>query len=141
MKIPLPPELLSIEKWKAFRGKYPPSSNIEHIIIIVYKQDDYLKYFYVTSKVDKARKIAKNDRGSLVDNIDGRDWDVLDRESCIQCDWNHLYGTTENDLRKSYGKGEIDVLGKIPENIRISIVSAICSSKTFSDIEKKMYTV
>jgi len=130
MKIIFPSDLLDIERWKAFKGKYPPCSSIEHRIIIVYKHDGDLKYFYVTSKVEKARKFAMRDKGSL-----------LDKESCIQCDKNHLHSTNEDDLRKAYEEGGIEVLGEIPEGIRKSIVSAICASRTFSDIEKTMYTV
>lgn len=141
MQISLPPDLLSIEKWKAFKGKYPPGSNVEHRIIIVYKHDGILKYFYVTSKVEIARKVAKYDKGSLVDKINSGDWYALDRESCIQCDKKHLHDTTEDDLRKAYKEGGIQVLGEIPEGIRRLIISAVCASRTFSDIEKKTYTV
>jgi len=141
MKIIFPSNLLNIERWKAFKGKYPPSSNVEHKIIIVYKHDGDLKYFYVTSKVEKARKFAMRDKGSLVDKLDNRDWNVLDKESCIQCDKNHLHNTSEEDLRKAYEEGGIEVLGEIPEKIKKSIISAVCASITFSDIEKTMYTV
>jgi len=91
VKISLPKDLLNIEKWKAFKGKYPPGSAVEHRIIIVYKYEGILKYFYVTSQCEKARKIAKYDEGSLVDKLNHNDWDALDRESCIQCDSRHLY--------------------------------------------------
>jgi len=141
MKIPLPPDLFSIEKWKAFKGKYPPNSDVGHRIIIVYKHEGILKYFYVTSQCDKVRKRAKYDKGSLVDKLNNSDWDALDRESCIQCDSHHLHDLDENELRKSCTEGKTKVLGEIPKSIKISIISAICASKTFSDIEKKMYTV
>jgi len=141
MKISFPPDLLSIEKWKSFKGKYPPNSDVGHRIIIVYKYEGLLKYFYVTSQCDKARKRAKYDIGSLVDKLNSNDWSALDRESCIQCDSHHLHDLDENELRKSYAEGKIEVLGEIPEGVKRSIVSAICASKTFSDMEKKMYTV
>jgi len=141
MQISFPPNLLGIEKWKAFKGKYPPGSNVEHRIIIVYKHDGNLKYFYVTSKVETARNLAMHDKGSLVDKIDGSDWDALDKESCIQCDKKHLRNTSEDELRKAYKEGGIKVLGEIPEKIKKLIISAVCASITFSDIEKTLYTV
>lgn len=81
MQITFPDDLFSIEKWKAFKGKYPPGSDGEHRIIIVYKHAGDLKYFYVTSKVEAARERARYDKGSLVDKINNSDWDVLDKES------------------------------------------------------------
>jgi len=66
MPITLPDNLFSVEKWKAFKGKYPPGSNIEHRIIIVFKHNGVLKYFHVTSKVENACKAAKKDPKSLV---------------------------------------------------------------------------
>jgi len=75
MPIIFPDNLFKVEKWKAFKGKYPPGSDIDHRIIIVFKYGSILRYFYVTSQVEK------------------------------------------------------------------SIIFAICSSKTFTDKEKEMYTV
>jgi hypothetical protein len=34
MPITLPDNLFDIEKWKAFKGKYPPGSGMEHRIIL-----------------------------------------------------------------------------------------------------------
>ena len=141
MHIPFPPNLLSIEKWRAFKGKYPPGSDVEHRIIIVYKHDGIVKYFYVTSKVEKARMRAKYDIGSLVDKINSNHWDALTEESCIQCNKNHLYDTCEDDLRQAYKNGEIEVLGAVPEAIKKAIISAVCASKSFTDVEKKIYTI
>ncbi|MDR3001621.1 MAG: hypothetical protein LBU89_10180 [Fibromonadaceae bacterium] len=140
MRITFPDNLFNIEKWKAFRGKYPPGSDIDHRIIIVFKHDNILKYFYVTSQVDNARKMARNDLQSLV-CIKGDDWDELTKPSCIQCNKGNLFELSETEFRKNYAEGKVKVLGEIPESIRKSIVSAICSSKTFTDKEKAMYTV
>jgi len=52
-----------------------------------------------------------------------------------------LHDLDENELRKSYEEGKIEVLGEIPQSIKRSIISAICASKTFLEAEKKMYTV
>jgi hypothetical protein len=140
MHITLPNNLFSVEKWKAFKGRYPPGSDTDHRIIIVFKQDGILKYFYVTSQVEKARKMAKKDSKSLV-CINGNDWGALTTESCIQCGKGYLFELNEAEFRKDYSKGKVKPLGKIPEKIIKSIIFAICSSKTFDDKEKAMYTV
>ncbi|MDR0306101.1 MAG: hypothetical protein LBI42_04595 [Chitinispirillales bacterium] len=141
MRIPFPSDLLSIEKWKAFKGKYPPNSTIDHRIIIIYKNDGIVKYFYVTSKVENARRIAKYDIGSLVDGLNNNDWNVLTVESCIQCNKKHLYDICENELRRAYENGGIEVLGEVPEKIKSAIIFAVCASESFTDTEKKIYTV
>jgi len=117
-----------------------PGSDTDHRIIIVFKQDGVLKYFYVTSQVEKARKMAKKDLKSLV-CINGNDWNELITESCVQCGKGHLLELSESEFRKDYSKGKVKPLGKIPENVIKSIIFAICSSKTFDDKEKAMYTV
>jgi hypothetical protein len=140
MHIHFPPNFLNIEKWKAFKGRYPPSSDVDHRIIIVYKDDGVIKYFYVTSQVENARKAAKYDMGSLVDGLDSNDWDVLTKESCIQCNRRYLNKTSESDLRRAYENGDIKVLGDVPEKIRRAIISAVCASNSFSEAEKISYT-
>jgi len=140
MHITLPDNLFNVEKWKAFKGKYPPGSDIDHRIIIVFKHDDILKCFYVTSKVENARKMAKKDLKSLV-CLNSEDWDELTKESCIQCGKGYLFELNETELRKDYSEGKVEVLGEIPEKVIKSIIFAICSSKTFDENEKAMYTV
>lgn len=141
MQLPLPSKMLPIEKWKAFKGKYPPNSNNEHRIIIIYKHDCNIKYFYVTSQVEKARLMARNDIGSLVDGIDSGDWDVLTKESCIQCNESHLCEISDEELRKAWDQERLKPLGTIPNKIKQKIISAICASKTFTDTQKKIYTM
>jgi len=140
MPILFPDNLFEVEKWKAFKGRYPLDSDTDHRIIIVFKREGVLKYFYVTSQVEKARKVAKKDPKSLV-LLNSEDWDELTKESCVQCGKRDLLSLDEADLRKSYKEGKVEPLGKIPEKVIQSIIFAICSSKTFDDKEKAMYTV
>jgi len=140
MPITFPDDLLIIKKWKAFKGKYPPGSDINHRIIIVFKCDDILKCFHVTSKVENARKMAKKDLKSLV-CLNSEDWDELTKESCIQCGKGYLFELNETELRKDYSEGKVIPLGEIPEKVIKSIIFAICSSKTYNAKEKAMYTV
>jgi hypothetical protein len=139
MPIIFPDNLFKVGKWKAFKGKYPPGSNIDHRIIIIHIHNGILRCFYVTSQVQKARILARNDLKSLV-CINGDDWNELTKESCIQCGKDNLFELSETEFRKDYAEGKVDVLGEIPEKIIKSIVFAICSSKTFTDKEKQMYT-
>jgi len=141
MLIIFPSNLLSIERWSAFKGKYPPGSDVDHRIIIVYKYGGTIKYFYVTSKVEKARMRAKYDMGSFVDKISSCDWEALTEESCVQCDKSHMYETCEDDLRRAYESGNLEILGKVPQDIRKRIISAVCASKSFTDAEKSIYTI
>jgi len=140
MPITFPDNLFEVEKWKAFKGRYPSDSNIDHRIIIVFKRDGVLKYFIITSQVDKARKIAKKDPKSLI-FLNHEDWNELTKESCIQCGKRGLYELNEVEFRNDYAKGKVKPLGKIPEKIIQSIIFAICSSRTFDDKEKAMYAV
>ena len=133
--------MLQIEKWKAFKGKYPPSSDKEHRIIIVYKYENTVRYFYVTSQIEKAKKQNKYDIGSLVTGINNINWSDLTEESCIQCNKKHICETTEIEIKNAYENGEISVLGEIPESVRREIINAVCASKSFTDIEKRMYTI
>jgi hypothetical protein len=140
MHIHFPSNFLDIEKWKAFKGKYPPGSDVDHRIIIVYKSDGVVRYFYVTSQIENARKAAKYDMGSLVDGLDNKDWDVLTKKSCIQCNRRYLNKTSERDLRRAYEEGKLEVLGKVPEKIKRAIISAVCASNSFTEAEKISYT-
>jgi len=140
MPIIFPDNLFSVGKWKAFKGKYPPGSDIDHRIIIVFKHNSILRYFYVTSQIEKSRILAKNDLKSLV-CINGNDWNELTKESCVQCSRDNLFELSEAEFRKDYAEGKVKVLGEIPEKVIKSIIFAICSSKTFTDKEKEIYTV
>ena len=139
-QISFPPDMLPIEKWKAFIGKYPPNSDTEHRIIIVYKHGNAIQYFYITSQIEKARKLLKHDIGALVDGINGDDWEALTTNCCIRCNKASLYNTSAEDLRKAYSENNLKVLGNIPEKIKRKIISAVCASKSFTDTEKAIYT-
>jgi hypothetical protein len=138
----LPPELVTIEKWRAFKGKYPSGSDIEHRIIIVYRDENEKKlhYFYVTSKVKEARKKARDDIGSFV-CINSSDWPVLTKESCIQCNEKHKDTVDEGEFMQDYAAGKIEILGEVPEVVKKAIIRAVCASISFTDAEKAKYTV
>jgi len=65
----------------------------------------------------------------------------LTKESCIQCGKSYLLELDEEEFRKDYKKGKVTILGKIPEKVIKSIIFAICSSKTYDENEKTIYTV
>jgi len=140
MPIIFPIDMIAVERWKAFKGKYPPGSEKEHRIVIVYKKAGILKYFYVSSQVEKARERAKYDTASFV-FMDKSDWEDLDKESYIHCTPKHLKEVSEVDFMKSYSLGEVRILGEVPDVVRRAIIHAICSSKFFSDKDKAEYTV
>ena len=139
MPIIFPIDKISIESWKAYKGKYPPGSEKEHRIIIICKKENVLKYFYVSSQVDKARARAVYDKTSFV-FMKKNDWDELDRESYVQCTPKHLKEVNEDEFKKSYLSGDVKILGEVPEGIKRAIIHAICSSRFFSEKEKKEYT-
>lgn len=136
----MPLSLFKVEPWSAFKGKYPGDSTVEHRIIIVYKNEDVIKYFYVTSKIEKMRKALKSDIGALVDNIDNRDWDALTKASCIMCNNEFLHITSEEEMRRAYQEDRLIPLGKIPDTLKRKIISAICASESFDEEEKALYT-
>jgi len=131
----------SVKRWAAFKGKYPPGSDKEHIIIIVCIEGEIAKYLFVTSQVEKARKIMKKDIGALVDKIDGNHWGELTKESCIQCNKAHLHETSVASIKQAHKTNKIKYLGEVPEGIRKSIISAVCASSSFDAEEKTALTV
>jgi len=143
MKILFPSNMLPLKKWYAFKAKLPSGSENEHRIIIIYKHEAVIKYFYVTSQVEKIEKVAitrKYDVESIV-KLNPVEWDVLTKESCIQCNKKHLYEINESDFKRAYTNGEFEYLGEIPEKVKAAIIHAICMSISFTENEKKMYTV
>jgi len=137
-----PSDKIPVEKWYVFKGKLPPNQKYNHYIVIVYKRESCIRYFYVTSKVEKAHTILmmKDDLGALVE-LDTSDWEILTKDSCIQCDLDHLVECYESDIRQGYEDGTFTYHGKVPENIRIKIIQAICASVSFEDEEKTTYSV
>jgi len=139
-KILLPSEMIPLKKWYAFKGKLPLGSGNEHRIIIIYRQDEIVKYFYVTSKIDNVYKRAKYNKEAIAD-LDILDWDALSVKSCVQCDKKHLYECDEITLKNMYANGLLEYLGKIPEIVKTKIVRAICASKSFTENDKTKYSV
>jgi len=139
-RITFPPDLIKFGKWKAFIGRYPPGSETDHRVIIAYEHDGILKCFYVTSKVNKAKMMTRDDPQSLV-CLKQDDWDELTKPCCIQCNKDSMFEISESELMEDYANEKVKTLGEIPDSIKKSIVSAICMSKTFSEKEKAMYTV
>ncbi|MDR2693402.1 MAG: hypothetical protein LBB74_04210 [Chitinispirillales bacterium] len=135
MQIPFPPEMMSVKKWHVFKAKLPPRSDSEHRIIVVYKHLNNVKYFYVTSKIENAYKMAKYDINSIV-RLNVSDWDALTKESCIQCNKRHLYQTDEESFKQACASGEYERLGEVPEKIKNAIIHAIRMSKSFTEAEK-----
>jgi len=137
-----PPDKIPIEKWYVFKGKLPPKQDYEHYCIIIYKQDLIIRYFYITSKVEKARAILlmKDDIGALAE-LDPSDWDILTKDSCIQCDYDHLEECSIDNIKQGYENGTFKYIGKAHERVKTKIIHAVCASVSFTEAEKRMYTV
>jgi hypothetical protein len=131
--------MIPIKKWCAFKAMLPPCSEVAHRVIVVYKQETTMKYFYVTSQVEKIRKISKHDIGSVV-SLSVSEWDVLTKDSCIQCDEAHLYELSEGDFKNVCESSEFEWIGEIPEKVKRAIIHAICASESFTEADKRAYT-
>jgi hypothetical protein len=135
----IPFKLINLDKWKVFKGNLPQGSPKQHNIILIHKTDK-LSYFYITSQVDKARKYAKYDTQSLVE-IQKEEWNILTEEiSCVQCGKPNLIEIAIEDFKNEYENGNIQLIGDLPKEIQTKIITAICTSKTYNDTEKKIYT-
>jgi hypothetical protein len=135
-----PPNMISVKRWYAFKAKLPPGSSNEHRVIIVYKHQTTINYFYVTSQVETVIKLARYDTDSIV-KLKASDWDALTKDSCIQCNERHLYEINESDFKQIYANGDMKYLGEIPENVKSAIIYAICMSNSFTEAEKIKYTI
>ncbi len=135
----LPSSLIPLDRWKVYKGKLPPGSDTPHRIIIVTNVET-LSYLYVTSKVEKAKRIWRHDLGSIVEMCP-EEWDCLTEPSCIKCTKKEMRKITVNDFKRMYDNGDMELLGNLPENIKTKIISAICNSLTYSPQEKKFYTL
>jgi len=134
-----PTEMIPIKKWYAYKAKLPIGSDNKHRIIVVYKYLNVIRYFYVTSQVEKVRKKTRDDIMSIVE-LDSSDWEVLTKKSCIQCNENNLHEISEDEFKQFYENGEMEYLGEVPEKVRSAITNAICMSSTFTEKEKAIYT-
>ncbi|MDR3195241.1 MAG: hypothetical protein LBT58_00355 [Endomicrobium sp.] len=138
MKVKFPVNLFLIDKWKAYRGQLPEKSDKRHIIIIIYITRTIINYFYITSKVDKAKIIYKNDKKALIE-LDTKEWTKLKKKSCIQCGKRHLKCISLETLKAMYENDKIEYVDEIPDGIKTKIIQAVRDSKTYTDPEKQMY--
>lgn len=122
----------------AYLAPLPKKSPKDHRIIIIYKTDDVVKYFWITSKIDKAKMILRNDPNAYVE-ISQNEWNVLTKaKSCVQCDIMHLEEISVYELQKMYTENTITYLGKIPESIQDKIKKAINNSISYNFIEQEI---
>lgn len=133
-------EKIPLEKWSAYLAPLPKGSNKNHRIIIIYKTDINVKYFYITSKTEKAKITLRNDPTSYVELL-SKDWDKLTKEkSCIRCDRGHLKEISIKELQEMYDDQLLKYLGKIPKEIQEKIIKAVNSSISYSFVEQAIIT-
>ena len=130
-----PVDYLTFYKWKAFLGNFPEDAGKHRIIII--QETNPLKYFYVTSQVEKCKDILRYDPLALAE-VSKNDWGDLTKNSCIQCGKQHLYSVDVDKLREEYEGGRLKVLGEIPEIVKQRICVAIDGSITYNESEKNI---
>lgn len=139
----LPVELVSFDKWSAFKGPFPTKDK-EHRIVIIYKFDDTVSYFYVTSyeSNDEKQKIDLANRKDIssIAELKKEDWDALTKDSCVQCNLAHRHEINLADLQTWYVSGGIEYIGIVPDIIRSKIIDATCRSPTFTEEQKRLYT-
>lgn len=131
--------MVSIKRWHAFKAKLPPGSKEAHRIIAVYKQHDIVHYFYVTSKIETACKLARDDINSIV-KLNAADWNALTKASCIQCNKGHMFKILEDEFKRLYENEEVECLGEVPENVKKAMIDAITMSKSYTKTERALYT-
>ncbi len=140
----LPVEIVNFDRWYAFKGPLPTEDK-EHRIVIIYKLGEIVNYFYVTSYQSEEEKKKINTANkkdiSSVAELKREDWDALTKDSCIQCNLLHRHQIKISDLQIRYTLGQIQYIGIVPDAVKSKIISATCSSHTFTDDEKKLYTV
>ena len=135
----LPSSMLQISPWRAFQGKVDDFTG-GHRIIIIYPYDEYSYcYLTVTSKVEKAKLRCMHDLASLVE-FEPDDWDALTCHSCVECSKRNMRIINEKDLRDLYDAENLKPLSTVPDIIKSKIIAGICSSITYTDKEKALYT-
>jgi hypothetical protein len=109
----LPAEVIPLNRWCAYKAPLPEKSPKSHTIIIVYRTEIDIKYFYVTSQVDKAKIRYRYDKGALV-GIERSEWaEVLKEEnSCIQCGKGHLNCIDIKNFEEFYKNDKYLMLAK-----------------------------
>lgn len=134
----LPFCMVPVDKWVAFNAPLPKD---KHRIIIIKKIFDEVQFFYVTSQVDNAKRVLRYDLGCIAE-LGKSDWESLTADkSCVQCDKRHLGIVKLDVLERMYNDGKLEYIGEVPDVVKTRIKSAICSSKSFTDIEKKFYSL
>jgi hypothetical protein len=137
----LPAEAIPLNRWCAYKAPLPENSPKSRTIIIVHRTETDIKYFYVTSQVDKAKRRCRDDKDALVE-IERSEWsEVLRKEkSCIQCGKRHLKCIDIKKFKNLYDKHKISAAIKIPELIIQKVKKAINASITYTYIEQSILT-
>jgi hypothetical protein len=109
----LPAKAIPLNRWCAYKAPLPENSPKSHTIIIVHRTEIDIKYFYVTSQVDKAKIRYRNDKDALVE-IERSEWsEVLKEEkSCIQCGKGHLNCIDIKNFEDLYDNYKISYAGE-----------------------------
>jgi hypothetical protein len=142
MKIKVPAKLIPLHKWVAYKNApLPQNPPPLHTIIIVLSGIVKIKYFYVTSQVEKAKIRYRNDKSALVE-IQKSEWqEALTKDvSCVQCGKGYLNCIDIDEFKKLYQENEMNCIGEMPENIKQKIKDAVDASITYTDKEKSELT-
>jgi hypothetical protein len=128
---------IPLRKRIAYKALLPDTSPKSHRIIIVFVTEAEIRYFYVTSKMDTAKKILRNDIGAFVE-IYRNEWaqTLTEDISCIQCDKGHLGCIDIEKFREMYENDEIELVGDVPEVIKQKIKTAVENSITYNFVEQ-----
>lgn len=133
--MPADPDFV-VEKWSVYSGEFFYGY---HKIIIVYEYGDDIRYFIVTSQIEKAEKRSLYDPASLV-KIDPLEWDKLTCPSCIECSRRNLQEIPKDKLKRFHDARFAKYKGKLPDIVRKKIIDAINASVTYSESEKQKLT-
>ena len=126
----------SVPKWSAYKGDFCG----HHRIIVVYETVEFVQYFIVTSQVDKARIRSRFDPNSLV-LINQAEWSQLSRPSCVECSKRNLKQESKEVMKKRREAWGLTPIGDVPEAVRRRIADAIAASVTYTEQEKRLYTL
>jgi hypothetical protein len=140
--VKVPAKIIPCHKWVAYKNAPLPQAQDfprSHTVVIVYRTPSKIKYFYVTSQVERAKMRYRYDKSALVEMQKSEWTEVLTKDvSYIQCGKKHLNCIDVLAFKKLYDEtnGEMNFIGEIPENIKQKIKAAIKASVTYSTIEK-----
>ena len=135
----LPADLIPLNKWYAYKAPLPENSPKSHTIIIAHRTETDIKYFYVTSQVDKAKIRYRDDKDALVE-IEKEEWAELKVKSCIQCGKGHLNRIDIDRFKELYERNEMTYAGAVPVSVISKIKQAINASITYTFIEQAILT-